>query len=178
MELSVKSTSITEPITRDEVKAYMGYPLTDTSQDDTIDIFITTAREFLEGRTALSIVSKDYEAYFDIDDADESWYELPVIPVTKITSVTMNGVSTTYQQRGLKTVSICPDSVFGTILVGTTISSYIDVLFTAGASNQTANNILLELVSIAFNNRGGGDLSYASLPYDLQKRINSISNNL
>lgn len=180
MELSVLTSSITEPISADEVKAYMGYPLADTSQDDTIESMITTAREWLEGRTALSLVSKSYKAFFEIEDADEGWYELPVSPVldTPAITVSMNGVSTTFQQRGLKTIKICPDSVFGTILVGTTISSYVEAVFQAGATNETANNILLELVSIAFNNRDGGGTSYARLPYDLRSRIDSISNNI
>lgn len=181
MELSVLTTSITEPITNTDVKSFMGYPATDTSQDTTIDSMIKAAREFLEGRTALSLVSKSYKVYFDIEDLDDGWFELPVSPVLDTPAITceMNGVSTTFEQKGLKTIRVAPDSVFSTILVGATVGSpYGEVIFQAGATNATANNILLELVSIAFNNRDGGGSSYARLPYDLRSRIDSISNNI
>ena len=180
MELSILSTSITEPIDADEVKAYMGYPLTDTSQDTTIESMITTARAWLEGRTALSLVSKSYKAYFEEDENEDGWYELPVSPVLDTPAIvcTMNGTETTYQQRGLKTVKVYPDSVFGTITAGVSIPSYLEVVFQAGATNESANHVLLELVSIAFNNRDGGNQSFARLPYDLRQRIQSLSLNL
>lgn len=180
MELSVLSTAIIEPITSDEVKSYMGYPLSDTSQDTIINRMITAAREWLEGRTSLSLVSKSYKAKFETDEQEDGWYELPVSPVldTPAIAVTMNGTITTFQQRGLKTVKIYPDSVFGTITAGVSTPSYLEVVFQAGATNESANSILLELVSISFNNREGGGVSFARMPYDLQQRISAISNNI
>jgi len=183
MELSVLDTTIVEPVTNDQVKTFMGYPSTDTSQDTIIDRMITSAREWLEGRTALSLISKSYKAYFEPEDADEGWYELPVSPVLALPAITvvMNGIDTTFQQRGLKRIRICPDTVFGTIQVGASVtSSYVEVTFQAGASSERANAILLELVSITFNNRNGDDnnLSFARLPYGLQQRITAMSDNL
>jgi len=180
MELSVLTSSLTEPITSDEVKDYMGYPLTETSQDSLIESMITSARQWLEGRTALSLVSKSYKAYFEAEDAEDGWYELPVTPVlsSPAITVTMNGVSTTFQQRGLKTIKICPDSVLGTIDVGAPFTNYLEVTFQAGATSEAANNVLLELVSIAFNNRDSGGVAYARLPYDIQERIKALSLNI
>jgi hypothetical protein len=158
----------------------MGYPLTDSSQDTLIDSMITSARAWLEGRTALSLVSKSYKAYFEAEDAEDGWFELPVSPVLAdpAIAVTMNGVSTTFQQRGLKTVRICPDSVISTIAVGTSFTSYLEVVFQAGATNEQANNVLLELVSMAFNNRDSGGNPFVSLPYDIKQRIQALSLNI
>lgn len=181
MQLQVISSSITEPITHAQVKSFMGFPASDTSQDGTIDTMITSARIWLEQRTALSIVSKQYKAYFEADDMEDGWYELPVSPVigTPVTTMTMNGVTTTYRQMGLNRVKIQPDSVFGTLLVGqTSTPSYMEVTFQAGATNGEANEILLGIVSFMFNNREGGtSVNIASLPWDLKGRINALSMN-
>ena len=182
MELSVITSSITEPITHDQVKSFMGYPLTDTSQDATIDALITAAREFLEKRTSLSLVSKSYKAYFDEDDSVDGWYDLPVSPVlaTPAITVSVSGVSTTFQQRGLNRVKICPDSVFSTMLVGQSdAGSYVEVVFQAGATNGTANKCLFNIVSFMFNHREDGvGISVARLPFDTVSLINSISENI
>jgi hypothetical protein len=134
------------------------------------------------GTDALSLVSKSYKAYFEPEDADNDEYELPVSPVlgTPAITVSMNGVSTTFQQKGSRRVRVYPDRVFGTIQVGASDTSpYLEVTFQAGATNESANSILLELVSIMFNHRDGGvGVSYSRLPFDLQQRINMISNNL
>lgn len=181
MQLSVIDQSTEEPITLSDVKGFMGYPLSDESQNSIITRMITSARLWLEGRTALSLVSKGYKAYFEPDDADEGWYELPVSPVLDEPAITvkMNGTDTTFQKRGLTTIKIYPDKVFGTIAVGSSDSSYVTVTFQAGATSEMANTILLELVSIMFNNRDSGiGVSYSRLPFDLQQKINSISVNL
>jgi len=180
MQLQVLTTSITEPVTHDEVKAFMGYPLTDTSQDDLIDSMITTSREFLEQRTSLSFVSKSYKAYYEDTDCEDGWYELPVSPVLALPaiSVSMSGVVTTFQQKGLKRISIRPDSVIGTIPVGVSSATYMEVTFQAGETSNTANDIIKRLVSFLFNHREDGlSLSIARLPFDTLSLINSISVN-
>lgn len=173
---------ISEPIEVDAVKSFMGYPLSETSQDETILKMITAAREWIEQRTALSLVSKKYKAYFDQEDADDGWFELPVSPVdlNEDITVTMNGTATTYQRRGLKIIRIYPDSVISTIAVGgSSIPSYLEVEFTAGGTNNQANQALTELASFMFNNReGGSTVSIFRLPYDLRSRINAMSVNV
>jgi uncharacterized phiE125 gp8 family phage protein len=179
MELSVTSLSITEPVTNTQVKSFMGYPLADTNQDTTIDTMITTARQWLESRTSLSLVSKDYKTYFEPDDSDEGWYELPVSPVTTTPVVKVNDVVTTFQQKGLKTIYIQPDAQFSTIPVGSSSPiSYTTAEFTAGATNGTANQLIIELAAFNFNHRDDGvGLSFSRLPFDLKNRIESISMN-
>lgn len=170
---------IIEPVIVDDIKAFMGYPATETTQDLLIESMIISAREWLEQRTALSIVSKNYKVYFEIDEAEDGWYELPVSPVTGTPVVKMTGVTITFQQKGLKRVSILPASAYSSILVGTTSDvSYLEVTFTGGESNNSANSVLMELVSFMFNNREGSTtLNLASLPYDLRSRINALSVN-
>ena len=177
MEWKDVSTSVTEPITHDDVKDFMGYPSTDTSQDDTIDNMIIAARKWLEKRTGLSVVSKSYKAYFEEEDAEDGWYELPFSPVsdTPAITVSISGTSTTFQQRGLKRVRICPDSVFSTINVGQSYASYIEVTFDAGEDSEEANDILLHLVSISFNDRNGGNLTASKIPYSLLQRIDLLT---
>jgi hypothetical protein len=182
MRWDVLTSQITEPVTHDQVKTFMNYPAADTSQDTFIDSCIVVARKWLEKRTALSIVSKSYKAYFEREDAEAGWYELPFSPVltTPVITSSMNGVSTTFQQVGMGKVRVMPDSVFGTTHIGgSSVPSYLEVIFQAGATNEEANNILLELVSIAFNNRAGsGGVSTGNIPYDLLQRIDSISENI
>jgi uncharacterized phiE125 gp8 family phage protein len=181
MEIQVTSTGITEPIDHDDVKGFMGYPLSDTSQDDLIDLMIISAREFLEDRTALSIVEKDYKVYFDEGEDDEGWFELPVSPVDPDgITCSVNGTSTTFQQRGLKKIRVCPDSVISTIVAGSTsVPYYLEVEFTAGATSERANQCLLHIVSAMFNYREDGiGVSMARLPFDTRQMIQSLSMNL
>lgn len=180
IELTVLTTSITEPITHDEVKTFMGFPASDTSQDTFIDGLITAAREWLEQRTALSLVSKSYKAYFEEEDSEEGWFELPISPVlaTPPITVDVSGVSTTFQQKGLNRVKVMPDWVISTLQVGATENSYVEITFQAGKDNATANNILLSIVSSMFNYREGGiGVSISRIPFDTLQMIESISQN-
>lgn len=180
MQLSVLTTSITEPVTHDEVKSFMGFPASDTSQDTTIDNMITVAREWVEQRTGLSLVSKSYKAYFDKEDAEDGWYDLPVSPVLTLPVITaeMSGVSITFEQVGSKRVRIRPDTVMGTIPIGGASGvSYLEVTFQAGATNKTANQCILSVVSSMFNYREGG-VNVARIPFDTLSLIDSISVNL
>jgi uncharacterized phiE125 gp8 family phage protein len=170
--------NINETITADDVKTFMGYPVAEQTQDLLIESMIRSAREWLEQRTALSLVSKDYKVYFDPEEAEDGWYELPVSPVTGTPVVSVSGTVTTFEQKGLKRIFIYPASVYSSALVGQTTPSYLEVKFTAGESNNSANQVLMELVSFMFNNREGSTtLNIASLPYDLKGRINALSVN-
>jgi uncharacterized phiE125 gp8 family phage protein len=182
IDLSVLTSSITEPVTHDEVKTFMGFPAADTSQDSLLDGMITAARQWLEGRTALSLVSKSYKAYFEREDSEDGWFELPVSPVLAAPAITVavNGVDTTFDQKGLNIVKVFPSTVIGTLPVGSTsFDSYCEVVFQAGETNTQANEILKELVSIAFNYREDGiGVSVGRIPYSLTQRIDSISRNV
>src|SRR5450759_3429863 len=109
MEIKVLTQSIIEPVTHDEVKNFMGYPLADTTQDDLIDTMITVAREFIEQKTGVSIVPKSYQVQFAREDGidggsgqswdggqrSNNWFELPIGPVLAAPAITssMMGVS-------------------------------------------------------------------------------------
>ena len=178
MEIKVLSTNIIEPITVADQKAFMGYSSTD--QDAVIFRMIQTARVWLENRTALSLVNKQYKAYFEREDAVDGWYELPVSPVQTTPAITVKvcGTTTTFDQIGLDRVRIRPDTVIGTIAVGASAEIYyIEATFNAGASNDAANEILKRIVSTMFNARedgGGAEVLTGRIPYDTLRLIEAI----
>ena len=179
MELQITSTEISEPVSIGEVKEFMGFSQTDNSQDATLSTMIATARKWLEDRTALSLVSKNYKARFEKDDADsEGYFELPVSPVTGTPSVNVNGTTVTYLSRGLEIKRIKPDNVYST-LSSDTDYYYCEVTFTAGAANETANLIIMAIVADLFNNRSSDmTISMGRLSYNIVQMINSISLNV
>jgi uncharacterized phiE125 gp8 family phage protein len=170
------NSAITEPITAAQLKTYLGYTATD--QDTPIAQIITAARVWFENRTGLSVVSKSYKVYFDKEDRDEGWYELPVSPVlaTPAITTTVNGVSTTFQQRGLNKVYVAPDNVIGTVGVGASATPYYsEVTFQAGESNEAANQCILEIAAAIFNNRDQGiGVNAARIPFDTLQRVNQM----
>jgi uncharacterized phiE125 gp8 family phage protein len=179
MEVKVLSTGIIEPVSVTDCKSFMGY--TGSDQDDVIRLLITVAREWLETRTALSVINKQYKAYFEKDDAVNGWYELPFSPVqsTPAITVTVCGTSMTFTQKGLNKVKIKPESYWSTIS-GTTETYYVEVIFNAGATNETANEIIKRIVSSLFNNREDGidpSVSVGRLPFDTLRLIETIDQN-
>lgn len=181
MELKVLSTSIVEPITVTEMCGFMGYPTTD--QDIEIGRMITTAREWLENRCAISLVNKQYMAYFEKRDAINGWYELPISPVlsTPALVVKIRGTAIDFEQMGMNIVRVRPYTTYGTVGVGATgVNWYMEVTFNAGATNNTANEILRKIVATMFNARedGGGEgVQMGRLPFDTIKLIESIDKN-
>jgi uncharacterized phiE125 gp8 family phage protein len=181
MELKVLSTNIVEPITVADQKAFMGYSSTD--QDAVIFRMIQAARMWLENRTGLSLVNKQYKAYFEKEDAVGGWYELPVSPVqsTPAIAVSVCGTSTTFEQMGLDKIKIKPDTLIGTIAVGAPAEIYyVEATFNAGATNDAANEILKRVVSSMFNARedgGGAEVLTGRIPYDTMRLIEAIDQN-
>ncbi len=178
MELIVLSQNIKEPVTVDDVKAYMGYPTGD--QDALIHHLITTARVWLENRCAISVTEKDYAVYFEKDDRMGNWYELPVSPVVGDIVVLSGGEEVTFSKRGLKKVSISTVGLYRTVLIGEHPSTGIEVRFRAGEKNIVANEIIKRIVSTMFNSRedGGGDEVFEGrLPFDTLRLIESIDQN-
>jgi len=178
MELKVLSTNIVEPITVADQKAFMGY--TPSDQDAVIFRMIQTARVWLENRTGLSLVNKQYKAYFEKEDAINGWYELPVSPVqtTPAIAVKVCSTTTTFEQMGLDRIRIRPDTVIGTTKIGATGQAYyVETTFNAGASNDAANEILKRVVSSMFNARedgGGAEVLTGRIPFDTMRLIEAI----
>ena len=181
MELKILSSSITEPLTAVEMRTFMGYSGTD--QDTVIGKMITTAREWLESHCSISLVNKQYLAYFEKKDAIHGWYELPVSPVlsTPALVVKLRGVTIDFEQMGMNIVRVRPYATYGTIGVGSTgINWYMEVTFNAGATNNTANEILRKIVTTMFNARedGAGEgVQTGRLPYDTLRLIETIDKN-
>jgi len=181
MQLSVLTSSITEPVTHDEVKTYMGHPASDTTQDALIDSMITAAREWLEQRTGVSVVSKSYKAYYEKYEDDDGWYDLPRSPVlaSPVITVSVCGVSTTFQQEGLIRVRVSPDNTYGTIHIGSSTDVfYVEIIFQAGATNNIANLCLQNIVSTMFNFRDSAGVNVARIPFDTLQMIDSLGVNL
>lgn len=179
MELVVLSKDIEEPVAVDDVKAFMGYPSSD--QDAIIFRMIQTARQWLENRCSLSVVNKQYKAYFEKEDAVDGWFELPIIPVqsTPAIAVSVCGIPTSFEQCGLKRIRIAPDKMISTIGVTAEIY-YVEVIFNAGEKNLTANEIIKRIVSTMFNQRedGAGEgVHEGRIPYDTLRLIETIDQN-
>jgi len=176
MQLKVLTSSITEPVTTAQLKTFLGYTATD--QDTPIGTIITAARTWFENRTGMSVVSKSYKAYFEKEDQDEGWYELPVSPVlsTPAITITVNTVSTTFTQKGLNKVYVCPDNVIGTVGVGASVTPwYMEVTFQAGETSEAANQCITEIAAAIFNNRDQGiGINAARIPFDTLQRVNQL----
>lgn len=180
MAIQVKEITqlITEPVTKSQVKAYMGYSDSDTSQDDLIDMLITAARKYVEDYTGCSVVEKQYKVYFEKEDLAGGWLELPFFPVSESEDITLtiNGTEVDFEQKGLKRVKIYPSAVYSTIPVGSNLTEwYGEVTFTAGEENSIANAAIIRIVSHLFNHREDGiDKAFNSLPFDTIKLLNSL----
>jgi hypothetical protein len=186
MQVRVKTgQTLSEPVTPTEFKTFVGYPGSD--QDTFIGTLITAAREFLEAETGLACISKVYEVEFDRYDMfgddltgvgfsgwDVGWYRLPYSPVTLISTVTLGGVATTYSQKGLKVIDICPN---GVIKTGTE-ENIMAVTFTAGEANNIIKNAILRITSDLFNNREDyTGASMSNISFDTQRLISHLSTN-
>lgn len=180
MAIQIKEITqlVTEPVTRSQVKSYMGYPDSDTSQDDLLDTLITAARKYVEDYTGCAVVEKEYKVYFEKEDLDAGWFELPLYPIpeTATISLTINGTSTEFTQKGLKRVKIYPSDVYSTIPVGSSLSDwYGEVTVTAGEENSIANIAIIRIVSHLFNHREDGiDKAFETLPFDTIQLLNNL----
>jgi hypothetical protein len=179
MEVTVVTTGLAEEVTVAEIKTITGYPGTD--QDTRIEKLITVAREWLEARTGTSALAKSYKAHFEKSDRDSGgWYELPFSPViaTPAITVTVCGVSSTFEQKGLSRVYVRPAATWATIPAGGSETYYVEVVFTAGKSSETANECIRRIVVSMFNEpQDGAEVSVSRLPYDTMRLIESIDQN-
>jgi uncharacterized phiE125 gp8 family phage protein len=180
MQLKVLSSNITEPVSVADVRDHMGYPRTD--QDAKIVKLIRVAREWLENRTALSLVNKQYKAYFECEDRKNGWFELPVAPVLSDPAIVVAvcGVTADFDQKGLDEVWIRPYDVYGTIRIGASTSTYyVEATFNAGAKNDTGNECIIRIAATMFDQRddNSGGVTVGRLPYDTMRLIETINRN-
>lgn len=180
MEVIVTDTSITEEVTATEIKDILGYP--DTDQDERIERLITVAREWLEARTGVSAVAKEYKVQFEKGDRDSAgYYELPFSPViaSPAPAVTVCGTAVTYDSIGLDRLRIRPASSYGTIPAGGSAPFYVEVTFTAGKSSETMNELIRRIAVTMFNapQDGVAEVAVSRLPYDTIRMIEAINQN-
>ena len=170
MQVREKSgQTLTEPITASDFRTFMG--LTDTSQDTLIGTMITAGRKWFENHTGLSIISKVYQCQFARGDDTDNWFELPFSPVTLISSVQKDGVDVDYEETGLKTLSIYPDSLIST----STSNNSLDVEFTAGAADDIAKQALYRIVADLYNHRYDNQgVTSSLLSWDTMQLVNQL----
>lgn len=86
-KLTVATAPTVEPVSRDEVKAYLRVDI--SADDPLIDRITTAAREFLEGWAGLTFINTTYEERFDgFPGSSNSPLELQRPPLQSVTSIT------------------------------------------------------------------------------------------
>jgi len=114
---------------------------------------------------------------FYVEDEMNDYYELPFSPVTSITSVDISGTAVDYDEKGLDTVYIKPQSSI--ITNTTTDEAYLDCEFIAGASSPMANIAIKRMVSDMWDNRKDNlpDSPAVGLSWGTRKYIDTLNNN-
>jgi len=173
MQVKEKTGTITEPVTLAEAVLYVGYSGTD--QNALFTQLITAAREYIEDHCAFSCVSKSYIVRFEKTDAVDGWYELPVSPVTSITSATIDSDDVDYEEKGDETRFINSDEVMST---GTSSNELI-VEFVAGITSNRAKTGIMRVISDTFNNKDDNpaNINVAKLSYDTMRFLEGLNHN-
>jgi len=150
-QIEIVSTTGSELITTSDVKDYVRI---DTTADDTlIDRMIIQARIWCENYISRDIVAKARKYYLD---KAEGFIQIPFAPVATITSVTVQGSSAEYQEKGLNKEQIILTSGVNQVLSGSNTSFAMEVLITyttAGLSDDLIKQALLQMVSTYYDNR-------------------------
>ena len=150
-QIEIVSTTGSELITTSDVKDYVRI---DTTADDTlIDRMIVQARIWCENYISRDIVAKERKYYLD---KAEGFIQIPFAPVATITSVTVQGSSAEYQEKGLNKEQIILTSGVNQVLSGSNTSFAMEVLITyttAGLSDDLIKQALLQMVSTYYDNR-------------------------
>ena len=150
-QIEIVSTTGSELITTSDVKDYVRI---DTTADDTlIDRMIVQARIWCENYISRDIVAKERKYYLD---KAEGFIQIPFAPVATITSVTVQGSSAEYQEKGLNKEQIILTSGVNQVLSGSNTSFAMEVLITyttAGVSDDLIKQALLQMVSTYYDNR-------------------------
>ena len=150
-QIEIVSTTGSELITTSDVKDYVRI---DTTADDTlIDRMIVQARIWCENYISRDIVAKARKYYLD---KAEGFIQIPFAPVATITSVTVQGSSAEYQEKGLNKEQIILTSGVNQVLSGSNTSFAMEVLITyttAVLSDDLIKQALLQMVSTYYDNR-------------------------
>ena len=173
MQVKEKAGTITDPVTVADLKTYLGY--TSTDQDALFATLLTAAREWLEDHFGYSCVSKSYIVRFEKNDAENGWYELPFVPVTEITTVSIDSTEVEYSEKGDEKRFICPDEILSTGIS----SNELVVEFVAGAISARAKTGIMRIVSDMFNNKDDNptNVSTAKLSYDTMRYLEGLNQN-
>lgn len=98
--LTLKTGPATEPITLNEVKAYLG--IGDSFSDTAITSWIASTRQLIELYTGLALISQTWKLYFDgFPGVNSNWIvpycpisiELPKAPLVSVTSIKTYDIS-------------------------------------------------------------------------------------
>ena len=150
-QIEIVSTTGSELITTSDVKDYVRI---DTTADDTlIDRMIVQARIWCENYISRDIVAKQRKYYMD---KAEGFIQIPFAPVATITSVTVQGQTAEYQEKGLNKEQIILTSGVNEVLSGSNTPFAKEVLITyttAGLSDDLIKQALLQMVSTYYDNR-------------------------
>ena len=150
-QIEIVSTTGSELITTSDVKDYVRI---DTTADDTlIDRMITQARIWCENYISRDIVAKERKYYLDVV---EGFIQIPFAPVASISSVTVQGQTAEYQEKGLNKEQIILTSGVNQVLSGSNTPFAKEVLITyttAGLSDDLIKQALLQMVSTYYDNR-------------------------
>ena len=150
-QIEIVSTTGSELITTSDVKTYVRI---DTDADDTlIDRMIVQARIWCENYISRDIVAKERKYYLDVV---EGFIQIPFAPVGSISSVTVQGQTAEYQEKGLNKEQIILTSGVNQVLSGSNTPFAKEVLITyttAGLSDDLIKQALLQMVSTYYDNR-------------------------
>ena len=150
-QIEIVSTTGSELITTSDVKTYVHI---DIDADDTlIDRMIVQARIWCENYISRDIVAKERKYYLDVV---EGFIQIPFAPVGSISSVTVQGQTAEYQEKGLNKEQIILTSGVNQVLSGSNTPFAKEVLITyttAGLSDDLIKQALLQMVSTYYDNR-------------------------
>ena len=150
-QIEIVSRTGSELITTSDVKTYVRI---DTDADDTlIDRMIVQARIWCENYISRDIVAKERKYYLDVV---EGFIQIPFAPVGSISSVTVQGQTAEYQEKGLNKEQIILTSGVNQVLSGSNTPFAKEVLITyttAGLSDDLIKQALLQMVSTYYDNR-------------------------
>ena len=192
MDVRVTTDLAAEPILKAEMRNYLEFTATDTTEDTLIESMIKSARILLERKSNLSFGAKTLQVLFRAEELINDSVMLPYSPLISITSVkavdaeetkTALTLNSGYFKRGLKNVELII-SYSGTGLVGSDLSgSDIEVIYVTGYGNaatetlpETWRELIRRQVKIWYLR--GDEANYTELDFSIKMAADSLSNNI
>jgi len=159
MDVRVTTDISAEPILKAEMRNYLEFTATDTTEDTLIESMIKSARIMLEKRMNIAVAEKTLTVLFRAGEVINDSVILPYSPFIAITSVkavdtqgtkTTLTLNSTYFKRGINNLEIYISYNGTGIGVGSNISgSDIEVIYTCGYGNagtETLPETIRELI--------------------------------